>query len=314
MVVTVYTILIICWPLHRCARHCSHRKGPAWCIKHLHTEGGELPCWTCIFGGLKLVYGNHIEENKLDGKKVYSICGRHVKPWLMALLFMVIMFVCSCTFVAFWSEFLVAETFSCDSGLDCFPFNSTGDLIQERPIENCSNFELMDDVTIRCYSFVFDYASALGNAGGVLVLASVVMNIQAGLWIGASAQTNRCVFWAAVSLVTLSNIVAEILLIATPFVVNYVPLFSKSITNSNQNKVQFYTYWATFLCAFTFAGPIFIIFSRQLKNKMHLESHVQFGSVHEHSIAENQDSDFEEEWARFEDTKTSKAPLHSDVV
>lgn len=266
-VIMVYAIILLCWPFRRMMEYCAHKSCVRKCLAQLESEKGKLPCWTCIFGGLKLVYGNEVDELEAKGKPtIYSICGRHVRPWLLAVLFLVVMFVCSCTIIAFWNAFLVDESNHCTSNMDCFAINSTtGYSITEDPLVNCSQYE--QNYKIHCFRFIFDYASALGNAGGVLVLASVTMNVQAGLWVGASSQQGKICWYAGVITVTLLNTICAIGLIALPVMVHTIPLLTQTVVGTNRAQIQFFTYWSTFMCAFIFSGPILMVFSRRLKRE-----------------------------------------------
>ena len=217
-----------------------------------------------------MIYGHQVDEFESQKGKptVYTICGRHVKSWLLVVLFMVVVFVCSCVVVAFWNEFLVEESYSCQSDVDCFVLDENDTPLQQEPLvkENCTVFESTksSNVTLRCFKFVFNYASALGNAGGVLVLASAVMNVQAGLWIGASSCQGKVGRSFAMAAVTILNIIVEVAMFVLPFTVFYIPLLQETITKTSRAQVQFFTYWITFLCAFTFSGPVLIFFSKQL--------------------------------------------------
>lgn len=267
MLVAVYAIILICWPFKKDIEKLADEEIPPSLMSDIRGQGKRIPCWTCIFGGLKLVYGHQLSECEHPHKtNVYIICGRHVKPWLLIVLFMVVIFVCSCTVVAFWCEFLIDESSHCDTSMDCFAIRPGGGVIQQEPLENCTEYE-NDNYTIHCFRFSFDYADALGDAGGVLILATVIMNIQAGLWIGASSQEKKWAWYLAVAGVTVLNVVVEVGLIALPLIVHLVPLFKDKVINTDRNAVQFYTYWATFLCAFTISGPIFIIFSKRLRRQ-----------------------------------------------
>ena len=268
--VSIYTIVILCLPCRKRMRQLTKREIPHKILVEVEEKGGKIPCWTFIFGGLKMIYGHQVDEMDAKGKPtVYSICGRHVKSWLLVVLFMVVVFVCSCVAVAFWSEFLVEESYHCQSDVDCFALDEHNTALQQEPLskENCTEVEAggtaASNVTLHCFKFVFNYASALGNAGGVLVLASAVMNIQTGLWIGAGSCQGRCGWSLAVAAVSIVNIIIEIAMFALPFVVYYVPLLRENITKSTRNQVQFFTYWIAFLCAFTFSGPILTFFSKK---------------------------------------------------
>lgn len=279
-IITVYTIVLLCWPFRRMLESCAHKRSVRRFLAQVETEGGRLPCWTCIFGGLKLIYGKEIDEMEAKGKPtIYSICGRHVRPWLLAVLFLVVMFVCSCTLIAFWNTFLVDESMKCDSTMDCFALNSsTWDSVTEEPLTNCTTYQ-DQNFTIHCYKFVFNYASALGDAGGVLVLASVIMNVQAGLWVGASSQEGKIGWWCAVVAVTIMNIACSIGLLVSPFLVFLIPLFRDTVVSTNRSQIQFFTYWSTFMCAFIFSGPILMVFSRRLKRETTIFGEEQYVST-----------------------------------
>ena len=274
--VAAYTIILVSWPFKKMAKLADKEISPRL-MADLRGAGKKIPCWTCIFGGLKLVYGHQIDEvvhPYPNQTNIYSICGRHVQPCLLVILFLVVVFVCNCTVVSFWSEFLIDESAQCDRHMDCFAFNNWGEIVQQEPLDNCTEYEL-ESYDIHCFRFSFDYADALGNAGGVMILASVVMNIQAGLWIGATSQQRKCLWYLAVVGVITMNIIIEAVLIAILIMVQFVPLFRTRITSSDRSSVQFYTYWATFLCAFTISGPIFIVFSKRLRRDIMVDREEQ---------------------------------------
>ena len=267
-IVSIYTVVLLCFPCRRKMKQLTQREIPHEILQQVEEKGSKLPCWTVIFGGLKLIYGHQLDEMEAKGKPtVYSICGRHIKAWLLVVLFTVVVFVCSCVVVAFWSEFLVEESYHCLSDVDCFVLDENRNPLYQEPLlrDNCTEYESNDNtnVTLHCFKFVFNYASALGNAGGVLVLASAVMNVQAGLWIGASACQGRVGWSLAVAGVSTLNIIIEVLMLGLPFAVYYIPLLQENITRSSRSQVQFFTYWLTFLCAFTFSGPVLTFFSRK---------------------------------------------------
>lgn len=83
------------------------------------------------------------------------------------------------TFVA---VFLYEVTTTCDESLDCYPFNVTTHGFEKRvplhkhTITNCSEYQDMDNVVVDCYTFVLQYAEALGAAGGVMAIAYQVFS------------------------------------------------------------------------------------------------------------------------------------------
>lgn len=299
MLVAVYAIILVCWPFKKGIKKLANKELSPLLLSEFKEKGNRIPCWTFIFGGLKLVYGHQLEECKHPHKtNIYTICGRHVRPWLLAVLFMVVVFVCSCTAVAFWCAFLINESDKCDPHMDCFAREALGerDLVQNEPLmENCSQYE-NGNYTIHCFTFSFNYADALGDAGGVLVLATVIMNIQAGLWIGASSQEGKWAWRLAIAGVATLNLIIEAGLIAIPVVVQLVPFFGDKLINTDRNAVQFYTYWVTFVCAFTISGPIFIVFSKRLRRETTIDGVEQYVSTNSknaqqmtHSVAGSDD-------------------------
>lgn len=281
MLVSIYTIILICWPFRKGFKKFADKEIPPELLSRFSEKGNPIPCWTFIFGGLKLIYGHELDECKHSHKtNAYTICGRHVRPWLLAVLFMVVAFVCSCTVVAFWCEFLVSEGDHCNAHMDCFAKNASHALVSNMPLSNdeCWDYESRN-YTIHCFKFSLDYAGALGAAGGVLVLASVIMNVQAGLWIGASSQEGKWAWRLAVGGVTALNALVGAALVATPIVVQLVPFLREKITGTDRDAARFYTYWATFLSAFTISGPIFIVFSKRLRRETMVDGVEQYIST-----------------------------------
>ena len=107
-------------------------------------------------------------------------------------------------------------------------------------MENCSDYE-NDNFTVSCFKFVFDYAGAIGDAGGVLVLASVITNMHAGLWFGAlTLKTPTGRLLALCSLHTL-YILESAFMIFLLYRVPTVPLFREPILGTNRSSLKFYT-------------------------------------------------------------------------
>jgi hypothetical protein len=288
MLIFVYAIILICWPFKKKIQTLADEELSPMLLSKFGGKGNPIPCWTFIIGGLKLVYGHEVSECRHPTKiNIYTICGRHVRPWLLAVLFLVIAFVCSCTVVAFWCAFVVTESGQCNEHMDCFARNTSSKaLVQQLPLNDCSWYEI-NNYTIHCFEFSFDYAGALGDAGGVLVLASVIMNVQAGLWIGASSHEGKWAWYLSIAAVATMNLIVEACLIATPIVVQLVPFLSKKLIDTDRHAVQFYTYWATFLSTFTISGPIFIIFSKRLKQQTTIDGMEQYVSTNSKSVPMN---------------------------
>ena len=115
---------------------------------------------------------------------MYFLFGKEIHRSMLVVLSWVVTCVYCCVAVAFWSEFLVEESDICSPQKDCFLHSKAENRFTR--IENCT--DLYDNITydgydsmydIQCFRFSFGFADALRNAVGVLVLATVLMNMQA---------------------------------------------------------------------------------------------------------------------------------------
>ena len=272
-----YAIILVCWPFKKKIEDLASEEMP-----HLTAElkNKKFPCWTPVVGALKLMYGTHIKEcRSLRQQNVYIICGRHVRPWLLILLFTVVIFVMCCTGVSFWCNFIAMESNHCEKHMDCFAFNGSKlvEINGQKPLLNCSVYESdTSHYDIHCFKFLFDYSGAIGDAGGIIIFASVIMNIQAGLWITASSMEGKVSWGISVAAVTIFNIVVVVCAIATPIIVHTVPLLKTTIINTDTTAVKFYTYLANFL--FT-SGAVFIVFSKRLRFSTEIDGEEQYIST-----------------------------------
>ena len=124
------------------------------------------------------VYGVHLKKDADNNYKLYSNkvpCFRLQLP----LLFIMYIFTLFCSTATFVSEFFVDESSQCDVNLDCFAIDSTGSPIHQHPLSNnCTEFK-EGGYSIKCFRFALDYVSGISIAGGVMVIGSLLMNIQA---------------------------------------------------------------------------------------------------------------------------------------
>ena len=94
-------------------------------------------------------------------------------------------------FAVFWDIFLIRESHGCDdTTIDCFPANiSSFDL---RPIDDCSRWEKVN-VTITCFTFVYEFGTALSAFGGLITMLRLLMSTISALllWCHNGALNNR---------------------------------------------------------------------------------------------------------------------------
>ena len=158
------------------------------------------------------------------------------------------MFVYCCALVAFWTEFLLEESDTCTPDMDCFVFHQGALPIN---FENCSEYEQNSSYTIECYRFVFDYAGALGNSGGVIVLATIIMNLHTLVWVKIRSQKNKC--WKVVTVVV--DMVGFSIINVAFICAMAIPLFRDQLFNTNRNILHSSAFYFTLLFTFIFSGP-----------------------------------------------------------
>ena len=137
---------------------------------------------------IKIVFGNLVELKEVKGEMKFSFLGRSgsAAPLIMCFIYTPLIFYY--IFFTFWSVFLLDNSFICDPKLDCFPFHEKNVVwnghnyfhrpLQTSPIVNCSDYESGNktNVTIICYTFVFNFPTALATAGGLLAITGAGLN------------------------------------------------------------------------------------------------------------------------------------------
>ena len=62
MLVSIYTTVLLCFPCRRRMKRLTQREIPHEILVEVEETGNKLPCWTLIFGGLKMIYGHQVRE------------------------------------------------------------------------------------------------------------------------------------------------------------------------------------------------------------------------------------------------------------
>ncbi len=148
-------------------------------------------CGGCSFSFayelLSITYGGKLKIKKRYDKKIskqVSLHGFELNRLTVILLFNGIISVYICAFTTFFSKLLITEsTGQCNLGMDCFALNvSSRSLVQEDSLqENCLEYLSNTSYIIQCYKLSFNYASAIGSTGGILLVGSFVLKTQAAL-------------------------------------------------------------------------------------------------------------------------------------
>ena len=152
--------------------------------------------------------------------------------------------------MTFWYVFLVDVTYGCVSHLDCFPFPvgvSAAIATNMTPIINCSDYEILpDNMTVLCFTFVFDYPQAIGAAGGVFAFA--VLGIRAMIGILIWLQ-NRNSDGCGICLMFVLFIVYLMGTITVYLLATFVPVF-RPLVIGPPKQIQFVVYSITFVAGF----------------------------------------------------------------
>ena len=216
----------------------------------------DRPVWNSVYKGLRQIYGDQLD--KRDGN--YYLFNWKVPRLMLFLLFSSFVSIMVCTVVSFWSELLLTETDECTPDMDCFAFNQTEDLVQNTPLlDNCTEFQ-DNNYIIRCYKFSINYVNAIGNSGSVLVVGSLVMNVQSALASGAYSIENKKLRTIACVAFWIYILFGLIVLFLIPLFILIAPLFRAVVSETRNASVQYSAYFITFNVAFTVAGPVFATF------------------------------------------------------
>ena len=212
---------------------------------------------------LYLIYGNSLRKVRDDDVVEFTLYGRKLYYPNLATLFTALVLVYFCVMVAFFSELFVTEsTGVCNIHMDCFALNtSTGALVQQEALQdNCRDIQDDPSYLIRCYKLSFNYVTALGNAGGVLVFGYFMMTYQTPFLeeaFHAEASKSKKNFVYLVFLIS-SQFIFAIAAVVLGLLLGLVPEFRASAFATKKNILQFSAYAVTFY--FCLGTTYFIMF------------------------------------------------------
>jgi len=224
----------------------------------------KIPCLSGMYAAVSVLFRDALKKKVVGGETIYLLFRRKINPLFILSFVPLVPGLFSCFFTTFWEVFLTEESFTCDPGLDCFPF-SVGNLsiLQNDPIVNCSDFATNDNVTITCYQFVFRYAAATGLVGGLLTVTALGVKVVGGVLIWSmdlgeehtekeEDETQECykcksccrhcyaylklfVSFTLALLPILASIVASVIVL-------HVPLLRDAVFGTRERRVQFVSY------------------------------------------------------------------------
>lgn len=235
--------------------------------------GYNVLCEDIIFGASGLLLDFEVNNQQGNKEATSNSHKRKVPFFVIHLLFVLTALVFVCTCATFWDTFLVEESFGCNPGLDCFPLRENDlQTLSYTPIQSCSDYELIDNVTIVCYRFVFKYAEGFGDAGGILFLAINIMKMY-----------TIVLFWAVDSEVTdslcgkikyIMKWIVGVFVLASPVLSCIAiliaslsaPIIYSTIFKTKSQIVRFVVYYVTYFYLATVG--IFSLFAFALYDKL----------------------------------------------
>ena len=166
------------------------------CCKGRTAKRLELYCLLGMYKVITFIFKNAIQKRKVNldenGREVvgvnqtvvrkvhkFILFNRIISRLLIPFVFPSITVFFVCFLVAFWGTFLNVESQNtCDPDLDCFPFDTHFNPLQNDPIVNCTDFNTSDNVAIICYQHMFKLVDALGLFGGLLTFTQVSIKLS----------------------------------------------------------------------------------------------------------------------------------------
>ena len=199
--------------------------------------------WTFALKTLQLVYGDEIQQTE-EGR--FSLYGRPLERCKVPLLLAAVECIFLCVFISFYSELLFTESNVCSNTMDCFVTNATAGFdLQADPVppEICAEYQAQG-YPIECFSFAFNYVQAIGNSGGVLVIAVFVMKAQAGVIAALLALKDQFGKFGriVVGILLAIEVAIGLLLLMLPMWLPFLPAVYSSVYRTNQALIQFFAY------------------------------------------------------------------------
>lgn len=195
--------------------------------------------------------GDDVTCVKVDGHKIKKAAVKVLSLLVIPLTIVTIFF-------SFWNIWLVEEetTGTCLSHFDCFPVQD-GRVLQDMPVESCSqSFSLVtlsntndseissNEISYKCYRFVFRYAEGVGAAGGILIFTTIFSKIYFCLLV-AVITPKRCEYLCLLALIILW-IFAAVLLVLFIVVTLAVPMIREAVLQTDNDIIQFVLYSINF--------------------------------------------------------------------
>jgi len=205
-------------------------------------------------GMVKFLLGDLVEKREEEDGTKYLIQGHPLKGRFLSMATVYSFMITSCALITFWDKFLVDVTYSCDPNLDCYPLPFPGITYQNiPPIVNCSDYvTLPDNMTIICFTFMFDYSQAFGAAGGVFAFAVFGIRIVLGIMIWLSKCGRGCLTIVFISIISFGF---PILFVGYILLICLVPVFRPLLVETTR-MLYLLVYFTTF--GFSFYGLLLL--------------------------------------------------------
>ena len=252
--------------------------------KHYQQEKVEVPI--LMYAAVSTIFRNAIKRKTVDNETVYVIMDRKTSQGFIPALFLLIPGFISSVFMSFWEVFLIDESYTCDPGLDCFPFDANNYTnLQDDPVVNCTDFDINDNITITCYHFAFNFTDAAGLVGGLLSLIAFVFMLLVSVLYWAldlagedKKAKKKCKYkccWLLKRIVlvilTISPSVGSIIAFV---LVCTVPAIQDALTE-RRNFWKFNAYFVTFM----YLGVVFSVLVKELYSSVPYKKPVTIANI-----------------------------------
>ena len=126
---------------------------------------------------MRNVFGNVFKKGEDDTKEhPQTIAFNFIVPTVyMYLLSFIVLQIFSLSLGIFWEKFVFEVTFICAPDIDCYDSSLKAIIPPSYNYVNCSEEVTVSEII--CFRIVLDWGTALGAAGGLLVLASITIAV-----------------------------------------------------------------------------------------------------------------------------------------
>ena len=190
-----------------------------------------------FYGILKATFRGSVDKKQINGgQEKDCIFGYQVSIGGIYWITIITFTLWQALVTTFWTVFLTEITVSknIDQTMDCYR------------IDICNQTQMMEDYQFQCYRFVFNYAEGFAAAGGVLVIATTLIegHVTSVIWMKKQSHSmkNQCLcvsLWFLIIIIAIIPFLVIIILIA---VIVSTCFLKAAILGNGQSIMLFISY------------------------------------------------------------------------